>query len=102
MCGSPFDDAQIEHSPGTGARPGSEGDATATADEGYRWRSRVTPEPKNVSHSIRALLGVHSHLEPGQCHEDDTAEVVLVCEPDLHNNLMGALHPNGMVAAAPP
>ena len=23
------------------------------------------------------------------------SEVVLVCEPDLHNNLMGALHPNG-------
>lgn len=31
----------------------------------------------------------------GQEDENDRAEVVLVCEPDLHNNLMGALHPNG-------
>jgi len=54
-----------------------------------------------VSLSIRELLGEHSSLLPGQCHEDDTAEVVLVCEPDLHNNLMGALHPNGALYEKP-
>ena len=49
----------------------------------------IPTEPRNVSPGIQSLLGVHSSLVPGQCHEDDTAEVVLVCEPDLHNNIMG-------------
>ena len=49
----------------------------------------IPSEPRNVSPGIRSLLGVHSDLVPGQCHEDDTAEVILVCEPDLHNNIMG-------------
>lgn len=61
----------------------------------------LTPEPRNVSLSVQSLLGIHSSLEPGQSHEDDTAEVVLVCEPDLHNNLMGALHPNGALYEKP-
>lgn len=64
-------------------------------------RPSEAPEPRNVSLSIQALLGAHSSLVPGQRHEDDTAEVVLVCEPDLHNNIMGALHPNGALYEKP-
>ena len=37
----------------------------------------------------------------GQCHEDDVAQVVLVCEADLSNNIMGALHPHGSLYERP-
>jgi len=40
-------------------------------------------------------------FECSQVCENDVAQVIIVCEPDLHNNLMGALHPNGALYEAP-
>ena len=37
----------------------------------------------------------------GQRHEDDFAQIVLVCEANLSNNIMGALHPNGSLYERP-
>ena len=37
----------------------------------------------------------------GQVHENDRAEVVIVCEPDMHSNIMGALHPAGSLYERP-
>uniref|UniRef100_A0A7S0WP51 Arginine deiminase n=1 Tax=Pyramimonas obovata TaxID=1411642 RepID=A0A7S0WP51_9CHLO len=37
----------------------------------------------------------------GQIHEDDIAEVVIVCEPDLNNNVMGSIHPHGALYEKP-
>eukprot|EP00242_Pyramimonas_sp_CCMP2087_P016823 CAMPEP_0198212218 /NCGR_PEP_ID=MMETSP1445-20131203/25587_1 /TAXON_ID=36898 /ORGANISM="Pyramimonas sp., Strain CCMP2087" /LENGTH=519 /DNA_ID=CAMNT_0043886617 /DNA_START=215 /DNA_END=1774 /DNA_ORIENTATION=- len=40
-------------------------------------------------------------LNTGQIHEDDPAEVVIVCEPDLNNNVMGSIHPHGALYESP-
>lgn len=37
----------------------------------------------------------------GQVHEDDPAEVIIVCEPDLNNNVMGSIHPHGALYERP-
>lgn len=88
------DDAEVEKAPRWVGAGDTDETTTAAA-------AAIDKKPRNVSLSIQSLLGIHSSLEPGQSHEDDTAEVVLVCEPDLHNNLMGALHPNGALYEKP-
>ena len=57
---------------------------------------------------LDALLALHLHLRCGILAVAATrqatrgwVQVVLVCEPDLHNNLMGALHPNGALYEGP-
>jgi len=52
--------------------------------------ARVTPG------SPAAALGF-----TGQLHEDDPAEVIIVCEPDLNNNVMGSIHPHGALYERP-
>ena len=37
----------------------------------------------------------------GQLHEDDIAEVVIVCEPNFNNNVMGSIHPHGALYERP-
>jgi hypothetical protein len=51
----------------------------------------------DVSH----LAGVTTVLNTRQIHEDDPAEVVIVCEPDLNNNVMGSIHPHGALYESP-
>uniref|UniRef100_A0A7R9SVT1 Arginine deiminase n=1 Tax=Polyblepharides amylifera TaxID=1486889 RepID=A0A7R9SVT1_9CHLO len=43
----------------------------------------------------------HELIYSGQVHEDDIAEVVIVCEPDLSNNVMGSIHPHGALYEKP-
>eukprot|EP00854_Cymbomonas_tetramitiformis_P023642 gene23642-28638_t len=37
----------------------------------------------------------------GQTHENDLAQVVIVCEPDLTNSMMGSIHPHGALYEKP-
>ena len=67
--------------------------------------SRIALEPWE---GPRRLLALHLHLRCGILAVAATrqatrgwVQVVLVCEPDLHNNLMGALHPNGALYEGP-
>eukprot|EP00959_Pyramimonas_sp_CCMP1952_P282700 5908652-Pyramimonas_sp.AAC.1 len=66
----------------------------------YAWLSCGTPLADtealllaHFSHLCRCVL--HAVMKTGQMHEDDVAEVVIVCEPDLNNNVMGSIHPKG-------
>ena len=53
-----------------------------------------------------SLLKTSAHFSSGdfisgQVHENDKAEVVIVCEPDMASNIMGALHPAGSLYERP-
>jgi hypothetical protein len=89
------EEEEVGNGNGKGARGGKRGGSAASLGRGASKRRRddggdgdndfmtttttttTNPEPRNVSLSVQSLLGVHSRLEPGQSHEDDTAEVGL-------------------------
>jgi hypothetical protein len=65
--------------------------ATCTSIELLRKQGAIKP-----SH-----MGAKKSAYTGQVHEDDPAEVVIVCEPDLNNNVMGSIHPHGALYERP-
>ena len=78
-------------------------DTSAAAALSYVIAAARRAAPDTVAAS---LLKTSAHFSSGdyisgQAHENDRAEVVIVCEPDLSANLMGALHPAGSLYERP-
>jgi len=61
---------------------------------------RAAPDP-SAALLLQPSREVLAYSTTGALHENDVAEVVIVCEPDLHSNLMGALHPAGSLYERP-